>query len=228
MTQPDELVLLRKVKTVIRRGRATAIRRKYNSNVMVEFGGDHSPWEAFAPTENCVFLHATSPGPFNNNDNNEPMFKSSKKMSLDLLFGPPVTFSMSCMAKIEAARVKGTLDTDFMKRLALALGEERPQVDDFTDDDLLRILIKRINLEFVHQGTITQGLLFAILDRDPLVPLNWMKKNRLSFLSIPGFKAYACEQVRLLLEKGKSIGLNDKDLRMLEVLAEKIKPLEGM
>eukprot|EP00533_Pseudo-nitzschia_delicatissima_P001130 CAMPEP_0116107884 /NCGR_PEP_ID=MMETSP0327-20121206/16470_1 /TAXON_ID=44447 /ORGANISM="Pseudo-nitzschia delicatissima, Strain B596" /LENGTH=522 /DNA_ID=CAMNT_0003600719 /DNA_START=1712 /DNA_END=3280 /DNA_ORIENTATION=- len=226
--QPDELVLLRKVKTVIRRGRATAIRRKYNSDVMVEFGGDHSPWEAFAPIENCVFLHATSPGPFNTKDNSEPMFKSSKKMSLDLLFAPPVSFSMSCMAKIEAARVKGTLDTDFMKRLALALGEEKAQVDDFTDDDLLRILIKRIRLEFVHQATITQGLLFAILDRDPLVPLTWMKSNRLSFLSIPGVKAKSYEQVRILIEKGKSIGLNDEDLRMLEVLAEKIKPLEGM
>merc|ERR1739842_229945 len=137
--------------------------------------------------------------------------------------GPPVTFSMSCLAKTEAARVKGTLDTDFMKRLALALGEEKAQVDDFTDDDLLRVLIKPLTLDNFHQATIVEIVLFSILDRDPLVPLKWMKNNRLSFLSIPGIKAEACERVRVLLERGKSIGLNDNDLRMLEVLAEKIK-----
>ena len=226
--QPDELKLLRKVKTVIRRGRATAIRQNYGSKVTVEFGNDHSPWEAFAPTESCVFLHAASPGPFNDKDTSEPMFKNSKKMTLDLLFPPPVSFSMSMVAKIESARVNGTLDTDTMKKLALALGEEKSQVENYADDDLLRIFIKKITLENVHQTTVTSVLLFGILDKDPMVPLQWQKNNRLSFLSIPGVKSEAVESTQLLLDKGLSLGLTDKDLKMLEILAEKIKPLEGM
>jgi len=226
--QPDELKLLRKVKTVIRRGRATAIRQNYGSKVTVEFGNDHSPWEAFAPTESCVFLHAASPGPFNDKNTSEPMFKNSKKMTLDLLFPPPVSFSMSMVAKIESARANGTLDTDTMKKLALALGEEKSQVENYADDDLLKIFIKKITLENVHQTTVTSVLLFGILDKDPMVPLQWQKNNRLSFLSIPGVKSEAVESTQLLLDKGFSLGLTDKDLKMLEILAEKIKPLEGM
>jgi len=225
--QPDELILLRNVKTVIRKGRATAIRKNYNSKVTVEFGGDHSPWDAFAPAENCVFLHAASPGPFNGYESTEPLFESSKKMTLDMLFPPPVSFSMSVMAKIEAARAQGILDTELMKKLAIALGEEKSQVEKFSDDDLLRLFIKPITLECFHQSTVTNVVLFAILDKDPLVTLQWMKGNRLSFLSIPGVKAAVVEESQLLVDKGKSLGLTDRDLKMLEVVAEKIKPLEG-
>jgi hypothetical protein len=226
--QPGDFKLLKKVKTIIRRGRATAIRRNYKSEVVVEFGGNHSPWDAFAPVENCVFVHATSPGPFNNKDTSQPIFESSKKMNLDLLFAPPVTFSMSCLAKIEAARVKGTLNTDAMRRLALALGEEKSEGRDFTDDDLLKILIQRANFDNVHYTTITLAMLFAIVDRDPMVPYKWMKENRLSLLSIPGAKAESCDDVRMLRSKGTKLGLTEKDARMLEILGKLIKPLEGM
>merc|ERR1711865_302065 len=92
--------------------------------VVVEFGSDHSPWEGFAPIENCVFVHATCPGPFNElyaREGIEPgFFNSEKKMTLNLLFEPPISMSMSCLAKIEASRNKGTLDIECMKRLMLA------------------------------------------------------------------------------------------------------------
>ena len=161
MVQRDEFKLLKKVKTTIRRGRATAIRRKYNSGVSVEFGSDHSPWEAFAPIEDCVFVHAASPGPFNG----LPMvdiFASPKKLTLNILFAPPVSQSMSCLAKIEAGRVKRTLNTEAMKRLAQGYGEKLEGNE--TDEDLLKILIQGVDLDSLHQATITQAVLLTILD----------------------------------------------------------------
>eukprot|EP00580_Thalassiosira_gravida_P002246 CAMPEP_0201598488 /NCGR_PEP_ID=MMETSP0492-20130828/281_1 /ASSEMBLY_ACC=CAM_ASM_000837 /TAXON_ID=420259 /ORGANISM="Thalassiosira gravida, Strain GMp14c1" /LENGTH=528 /DNA_ID=CAMNT_0048060905 /DNA_START=61 /DNA_END=1647 /DNA_ORIENTATION=- len=233
VTQLNELKLLRKVKTIIRRGRATAIRRKNNSHVTVEFESNHPPWDGFAPIETCIFVHATSPGPSNDRFDSmggEDIFGSSRNMTLHLIFLPPVSFSMSCLAKIEAARVKGTLDTGVMRRLALAFGEEKTAGSDFTDDDLLKILIKRVSPSGndIHRGTINQVLLLAFIDRDPMVPLKWMKQNRLSFLSIPGVKADSCNHVRMLRSKGTTLGLPENHVRMLDVLGEKIVPLEGM
>jgi len=227
LIQPDEFQLLKKVKTLIRRGRATAIRRKYNSGVAVEFGGDHSPWEAFGSVDECVFVHAASPGPFNGYGRDEEIFENSKKLTLDLLFAPPVSFSMSCLAKVEAGRVNGTLNTDVMKRLARGYGE-KPAGKDFTVDELLHILIRRVDMENVHQATINQAVLLAILGSDPVAQLYWMKANRLSLLSIPGMKCESFEMVQTLRSKGSKLGLTGSDVSMLDVLSQDLKPLEGM
>lgn len=225
MIQRDEFKLLKKVKTTIRRGRATAIRRKYNSGVTVEFGSDHSPWEAFAPIEDCVFVHAASPGPFNG----LPMvdiFDSPKKLTLNILFAPPVSQSMSCLAKIEAGRVKKTLNTEAMKRLAQGYGEKLEGNE--TDEDLLKILIRGVDLDSLHQATITQAVLLAILDNDPVVALNWLKGNRLSMLSIPGMKCESYEMVQELRSKGTKLGLTESDVQVLKVLSTEMEPLKGM
>ena len=228
---PEELKLLRKVKTVIRRGRATAINSKYNSNVMVEFGSDNPPWKAFAPIEKCVFVHASSPGPFNDSDPDVPIFNNSKKMTLKIIFFPPVTLSMSVLAKIEAARRKGTLDLHFMRRLAIALGEKESKVNKYTENDLLKMLIQPLLYNLIRgpfQAEKTQAILFAVLDNDPMVALKWMKQNRLCMLSIPGLKSGACDRVRVLCSNAKTIGLSENDERMLNIIGEKIKSLEGM
>jgi len=227
---PDELKLLRNVETVIRRGRATAIVRKNNSDVRVEFGSGNSPWTAFAPIEKCVFIHASSPGPFNDIDPETPFFTNSKKMTLNQLFFPPISYSMSTLAKIEATRRKGTLDIDFMKQLALTWGEEKLEQNECTENDLLKMLLLPTDLtKNLFQPLIVQAIVFAILDRDPMVAINWMKQNRLSFLcTLPGFKCETCDHVRLICSKAKSIGLSESDVRMLEMVGEKIKPLEGM
>ena len=224
--QPDEFELLKKVKTTIRRGRATAIRRKYSSGISVEFENRNSPWDAFAPIEECVFVHAASPGPFNGYDSRNGIFESPQKMTLDLLFAPPITQSMSCLAKIEAGRVKGTLNTAAMKRLAEGYGEKLKGNE--TDEDLLKVIIRSVFLENIHQATITQAVLLAILDSDPVVPLNWFKGNRLSMLSIPGMKCQSYEMVEELRSKGTKLGLTESDIQMLKVLSEEVKPLEGM
>jgi len=227
----DELELLRNVKTVIRRGRATAIVHKDNSGVRVEFGSENSAWEAFAPVEKCVFIHASSPGPDNGNDPMTPFFNNSKKMTLQPIFFPPISFSMSTLAKVEATRRKGTLDIDFMKQLAQTLGEEKLEPNEYTENDLLKMLLRPTDLGGnVFQPMIAQAMIFAILDRDPMVAMNWMKQNRLSFLgSVPGFKCETCDHIRMICSKAKNIiGLSKNEIRMLEMVGEKIKPLEGM
>ena len=227
--QPHHLELLRNIKNIIRRGRATAIRRNEGS-VTVDFGSNHSPW--VSPSEDCVFVHATSPGLFNDKDKSEPLFASSGKIILDYIFAPPIGFMYSCMAKLEAARVQKRLDVDAMKSLAAAyMGNDETSevISTMSENDLLRILVKWVDLiDFVCQATITEGIFFAILDKDPVVTIQWMKENRLSLLSNPFSKSEICDKVRTLLANGTSIGLTEGDIRMLKVVSEKIKPLEGM
>merc|ERR1712025_269789 len=226
----DELNLLRNVKTVIRRGRVTAIVRKNKSDVWAEFGNENSPWEAFAPIEKCVFIHATSPGPFNNVDPTTPIFNNEKKMSLSPLFFPLISFSMSTIAKIEATRRKGTLDVEFMKQLAQTIGEKNLEPNEYTENDLLKMFIRSTDLsKDAFQPMIAQAVVFSILDNDPMVAMNWMKQNRLCFLGvIPGFKCGTVDDVRMLCSEAKTIGLSEDDVRMLKMVGEKIKPLEGM
>ncbi|OEU17837.1 hypothetical protein FRACYDRAFT_261011 [Fragilariopsis cylindrus CCMP1102] len=252
----EELKLYRNVKTIIRRGRATAIRRRSsNANdnskddgVVVEFGSDdHSPWEAFAPIDKCVFVHATSPGPFvssytkyqpdhQEKDTSNGIFDSEKKMTLNLLFEPPISISVSCLAKIEASRNKGTLDLECMKRLMLARDKEKgkPSIDgdNYTENEMLDALLQPYDL-VAARPILNLAVILSICDKDPLVSMKWMKQNRLAFLgSVPGFKCMVCKTVQKLITKGddgqKKVGLTEQDVRMLEPLKEQIQPLEGM
>jgi len=239
VVSPEELKLMQNVKTIIRRGRATAIRRSANSKgVVVEFGSDHSPWEGFAPIENCVFVHATCPGPFNKlyaREGIEPgFFNSEKKMTLNLLFEPPISMSMSCLAKVEANRRKGTLDLECMKRFMIAREGGKPSGDDYTENEMLDSLIQPWMTQeklFIGRSILNLAVLMAICDKDPLVPMGWMKQNRLSFLSIPGYKCMLYKDIGNLQVKGadvEKVGLTEQDMRMLEPLIEKIQPIEGM
>lgn len=230
----DELKLLRKVKNTIRRGRATAICRD-NDKIVVEFGKDHPSWTAFAPADDCVFIHATSPGPFNSN-NADDIFVSDKFLALHLLTAPPISSSMSTIAKIEAARIKGTLDLHFARKLYNSYHgspESSPLDDKTCDNEVLRWAIKGYKLSGNDdrekiKPLLTLAMCIAILDKDPMEALKWMKANRLTFFSIPGFKGHAYEHMLLLCDKGESFGFSDNDIRVFEMLAEKLKPLEGM
>ena len=226
---PDEMKLLRNIKNVIRRGRVTAIQCKSNDEVTVEFQKtENGPWNAFAPAEKCVFVHATSPGPFNDANPDYSVFKSKSKMKLRVIFAPPISFSMSCLAKIEAARRQGTLDLAFMRKLVQALKEDETEEDELTENDLLNTLIRPLQLDTMYRPLITQAIIFAVLDEDPMVPINWMKENRLSFLSIPGFKSQACNSVRMLCSEDNNAVTSENVIKMLKLVGEKIKPLEGM
>ena len=238
--QLDELELMQKVKTMIRRGRATAIRRstKSKDGVVVEFGTDQTPWEAFAPIDQCIFVHATSPGPFFRSSETS-IFNSEKKMTLRLVFEPPITMSMSCLAKVEGTRRKGTLDLEYMQLLMVAREEEGTPFSDisnrrtYTENEMLDSLIQPWDFFISARPTLNLATLLAICDKDPLVPMNWMKQNRLALLgSIPGYKCMVHKGIQQLRSKGddgqKKVGLTDRDIRMLELLEVKIQPLEGM
>ena len=215
---PDELQLARNVTTVIRRGRVTSIHRS-SSNVVVEFGAGYPSWNAFAPIQSCIFVHATSPGPFNGLDPNTPVFNSPKMMTLQLLLMGPRTFSMSLLAKLEVARRDKSLYLDFLQDLVH--GEES------TENEILNATIRPLAPSAPYRPIVTLATVLAILDRDPLVTIEWMKKNRLCFLSIPGSKTMSCEDIRMLQIRGESLGLSELDTSMFQVLLDKLRPIEG-
>ncbi len=231
----DELILLRNIQNIIRRGRATAIRNDDN-NVIVEFGDKNPAWNVFAPADKCVFVHATSPGPFNGK-NVDDLFVNDHVMSINLLFAPPISSSMSSIAKIEAARRNGTLDLEFARRLynSRTAAPETGIVPDHatSDNDILRWAIRGVKLSGDEtreklKPVVTLAMFIAILDKDPMVAINWMKGNRLTFFSIPNFKGHCYEQISLLSSTGKSLGFSDNDITVFKMLAEKLKPIEGM
>ena len=78
------------------------------------------------------------------------------------------------------------------------------------------------------QPLVTIAAFIALFDADPSVGHNWMKKNRLSFFSIPGFKGSVYENVYKILEKEKVLDqMKPEDITILRGLAKKLKPLEG-
>jgi len=223
---PDELQLARNITTIIRRGRAKSIRRKSRGSaeeVVIEFGDGHPPWEAFAPIQQCVFVHATSPGPFNGSDPNIPVFNSPKTMTLQLILTGPRTFSMSLLAKLEAGRRNKTLDLNCLRNLV-----EENKEGSSSENDILNAAFRPLTQAAPYRSLMNLAIVLATLDRDPFAAIDWMTQNRLCFLSISGTKASSCEDIRMLRAKGKSLGLHEIDLSMLQVLWDKLRPLEGM
>ncbi len=218
---PDELQLARNVTTVVRRGRVTSICRS-SSSLVVEFGARHPSWEAFAPIETCVFVHATSPGPFNGLDPTIPIFKTPKEITLQLLLMGPRTFSLSLLAKLEVARRNKTLDIDCIRDLVH--GEEPSKAKEVaTENEVLDAIIRPLTPTIPHRPLLSLATILAILDRDPLVTINWMRQNRLCFLSVPGSKAKSYDDIQMLQSRGRSLGLTEFDLSMLQVLEKKLR-----
>merc|ERR1711933_438079 len=79
-------------------------------------------WEISNGIENNVFIHCSSPGPFNEllSKYGNVLYPSNDEMNLQLLFAPPVTISMSCLAYLEACKENGNLDIDIGKQLLLS------------------------------------------------------------------------------------------------------------
>merc|ERR1712157_582273 len=77
------------------------------------------------------------------------------------------------------------------------------------------------------RSTITQAMFIALLDKDPEVGYEFLKSNRLSMMSIPGFKGRFVEDLELIVEKGKRLGAPSDQLEMIQKVAEKLEPLRG-
>jgi len=229
VVRADELVLLQNIKTVIRRGRATSISYSQDGNVTVNFSEEQESWKAFAPADECVFIHATSPGPFNGiYDSQTKIFDSVNKMSLRLLYVPPISISYSCLALLEAKRRKGTLDLNFGRRVLLALQkQEQHDPNDLTEDDILNALVCSFPMDEMHRPILNYAAFLSILNEDPMVGYKWLKANRLSFLSIPGEKCEVYENLVMMQSKKDVLGLTEDDIVLLDLLCEKVKPLKG-
>jgi len=221
---PDELKLARNITKVVRRGRVTSIRHRRTQDglciAVIDFGSGLPSWESCASIDEIIFIHATSPGPFNESDPTIPIFNNPKMMTLNLLVTGPRTFSMSLLAKVEAGRRKKTLDLDFLRRFLNA------NEGSWTENSILRGAIQPLSPAFPYRPITNLAILLAALDDDPLVALDWMKQNRLCTLSVPGAKITSYADIRMLNAKGKTLGLSEPDLHMLEVLGDKLQAIE--
>mmetsp|Transcript_7980 Transcript_7980/g.17116 ORF Transcript_7980/g.17116 Transcript_7980/m.17116 type:complete len:538 (+) Transcript_7980:138-1751(+) len=235
----DEIKFMRKVEDIIRRGRVTAIRNQENRSVIVHFGENSQPWvPKESRPEDLVFIHCTCPGPENGNSNFD-LFASDHQLNLNLLFAPPVPISMSVLAYLESARINGTLDLSFGRQLLRSLeidavaeqGAGR-DMKDLPENEVLGRLISGIGLNEddkrdSFQSILNLALFLAIANEDPMVGYQFLKENRLSFFSIPGFKGEVYETMGILLDRAKPLGYSDGEKRMFQLLRDRLQILEG-
>ena len=190
--------------------------------------GQDPVWSISTSDDETVFVHCTSPGPFNGKEI-EQLFPSKKEMRLFLLFAPPVSISPSLMAKLEAARKKGTMDLEFgaelLRARSLLVNGDIP-----SENDILLNLIRPFELDGEVPGLLrslsTLAIFFAIVDKDPTVGYEWMKSNRLSFFSIPGFKSGLFEDLTKVVKDGKKLGFTENEIEMFKILRGKLVVLK--
>jgi len=253
-----ELHFMRKIKNIIRKGRVSAMhlttspRDGVSKHVTVHFEGDH-PHEVFGPADDFVFVHCTSPGPFNGVDIKE-LFVSEEQLDLYLLYAPPIPISMSVLGYLEAARKKKTLDLKLGEKLLNVTKGEDPRdvfeseekkeekyvfsrsdtetssnlsvkANDILKAVVLPLKVKEQNGNF--GSLVNLAVFLAIADTDPMVPYNWMKGNRLSLLSIPLFKCGVYENLDKMVTKGSILGFSNENIEMFRILRDKLEPLRG-
>lgn len=102
-----------------------------------------------------------------------------------------------------------------------------------SDNEVLRWAIRGYGLTNgrkteIVKPLVTIAMFVALLDEDPMVAMKWMKANRLTFFSVPGFKGQIYENLQLLQSNGKNFGFTERDIAVFEMLAEKLEPLKGM
>ena len=241
----DELDLLRRVPkgNVVRRGRVTSIERAVAGEkgtsaaaTRVHFGDGADPL-VVEDAGRCVFVHCASPGPFNGREC-DTVFRSDSAMNLPLLFAPPVPVSMSCLAMLEASRRDGALDLDFGRKMLVESGvvsAGAAAVDgSLTENEVLRRLVVPYGISGKSQESkrnpllplVTLSVIFCLLKPD--VAHQWLRRNRLSPFSIPGFKGLVYERTCKLAEQYKTYDFTDAEGKMFEIMADRLKPLEGM
>ena len=236
----EELVLMRKVRNVIRRGRVTSISLQKNyavnnksHDILVQFDSEQSSLILSSTNENII-VNCTCPGPFNG-INPKDIFVSNNEMNLLTIFAPPVTLSVSCLGLLEAARMKGTLNLDFARNLFAAESKiktvESPKI---SENEILKRIFRPINRNSLTSKTEffdsirLLGVFLALANHDSKFSFDWMKGNRLSILHYPvGAKAHIYEDLQTILEKKKVLELSIEEERGIELLCNKLACLEG-
>jgi hypothetical protein len=231
----DELKLMQLVKNRIRRGRVTGITKQNETGrIIVAFGSDQETWtpDKTIDSTDLIFVHCTSPGPFNGNENLD-LFVSDHQLNLNPLFPPPVPFSMSVLAYLESARVSNSLDWTFARKLLeSSKTESLVEWETMSDNEVLRHLFSAMDFKQgsnvkPFQTILNLGMFLAIGDTDPTVVHQFLKENRLSFFSIPGSKVGVYEALDLLVERAKPFGLTTNEMSSMQLLREKLQVLEG-
>ena len=233
----DELKLMQLVKNRIRRGRVTGITKQHETGrIDVEFERDQETWtlDKTIDSADLIFVHCTSPGPFNGNENLD-LFVSDHQLNLNPMFPPPIPFSMSVLAYLESARVSNNLDLTFARQLLQSSKTEHhiEERETISDNEVLRRLFACLDLQQAsygdkpYQTILNLGMFLAIGDKDPLVVYQFLKKNRLSFFSIPGSKVGVYEALGLFVERAKPFGLTANEIGSMQLLRKKLQVLEG-
>ena len=159
----------------------------------------------------------------------EELFISKKEMRLFMLYAPPVSISPSVQARLEAARKKGSLDLEFGAEL-LRAGSMLVNGDIPSDNDVLLHLVHAFQLDGevpdLLRSLSTLAIFLAIVDKDPMVGYEWMKSNRLSFFSIPGFKSGIVDDLNKMIGDGEKLGFTDNEIRMFKLLSGKLEVLK--
>jgi len=232
----DELTYLRKVSKFIRLGRVTGIRQNADQ-ITVEFGSNNEPWIPPYAANDLVFVHCASPGPFSRSDEHQEVFVSDQEQNLWYLFAPPISLSMSVTAYLEAARYKGTLDLKFGQKLLQT--KKNPEAESPMDtakaNDVLKEFFRPFQIgvgdlkanKEQFTGIINLAMFIALADPDPEVAYQWLQRNRLSFVGIPGFKSSIYESLEKFVEKWEVFGFTEDERQRLELVRDKLKPLKG-
>lgn len=241
----DEVAYMRRVRNLIRRGRVSRITKdEQDGTIQVEFEDDQKVWipEVEDPNNDLIFVHCTSPGPFNGNENSD-IFASEQQLNLNEIFAPPVPISMSVLAYLESARLNNTLEFAFGRKLLRSLHQTDDDDDslveqaptEISENEVLRRLILTMNLKSSYdarrlpfQSILNLAMFLAIANNeDPMVGYQFLKTNRLSFFSIPGFKGGIYETLGLLVERSKLLGYTPNETRMFQLLRDRLQVLEG-
>ena len=231
----DELLLMRRIKDTIRHGRVTGIHVDGTpGEILVSFTkGDTWKLGGGIPVNAYNFIHCTSPGPFNGRKV-DGLFPSDNQLNLFFLFVPPVSLSMSVLGYLEACRLKGSLDLSFGRQLVNTIKNvSKIEVEELSDNQVLNhlicgcmVLFESANLkQGAFRSTVTLAMFLALASKDPLESYKWLSKNRLSLLSVPGYKCGICQSLDILIAEGHTFGYNKSEIQMLCLLNKKLQPL---
>ena len=217
----DELQYMQQVKNCIRCGRVTNMNHEFGRMVM-EFGNDQEPWSPKIDSSELVLVHCTSPGPFNGNEN-MVVFDSDQQLNLNILFPPPIPFSMSILAFLEAARINNTLDMAFARRLCPS--------ENLSDNEVLRTLITALSFANGNAGSpiksmLTLAVILAIGNEDPKVVYDFIKQNCLRMFKIQGLKLVCTKCWVSCWNRPKAFKFTTNKKRLIELLRE-LQILEG-
>ena len=203
----DELERLRRVHDVVRRGRVARIDLCAGAPTLT-FGDGQPPLNLPAGS---LLVHCASPGPLHAATWRRRLFESDGVRNLGHVVQPPVPVSVAALARLGAARVDSTLDLAFGRDVT-GLQEENDVLDAlFTNYDLSPTSTDHL------RPIINLARFVCLLDPDPAVAVRWLRNNRLSLYRnlLPLQRLRVCEDVGVLLEKSKVLGLRADEVRQL-------------